>query len=782
MFPDVNEDNVHADAINCIAYYGITAGKLDGTYAPDEHVSAFQMGHFVRAAANLMGADGDAVLSGVMLSDTVTRLEMAQLMFGLLDDLHDWIRINARSGNIEFNRDGWAAVDDFFADARAQVPIAESDLIGAAFELGVTRGRSVNVSTNDSVFAPSDPVTRAQMASFITRALDHSNLRPEGLAVQRNLNRETQISLRDGDFQPVENARVDVFSSRYAADAFDERDGECEFRFVRDETPSFDPCLIDIGDQLTDDDGNIDFRLVSDDPTLYGACAVAAGSDARNIALGTGESRSFWAWTGDLRDEVDEDTDLGALEDVARPFGSDPAAVAVISGGLPTSSELAKMGETVSFDVQMSTAGRSGQPETRMPASPDRSGNPYLLRIQKYYVEANASAAADSPIPGYDILANTSAADGTRSTVSGDARMPFHTPFDSVVFPNSDGQFTISLDNADNSATRDDPHVGVRFTLTPFPGNDQLGSNLLSEIAVWPSANHATGNSATDPRAVGYAVFSDDASVPTSARAASLAGYQLTRPGGTPNSLTVTVTDQYGDPFRNAAVSVTSSLDNAAEASDNARYPEEVDVTVQSGENNADGSGSDSDTVGSFNTRRNGQVRIGYAYTGSDVAAERVVPSVAEVTGDNPDTPDDTETDFVLRAGIDAGTAAYVFFANAGDSFESSNDDGTTNTAVDILVVDVHNRAIVVQEGATATSLSAFNPMVYYYDDADVFTVGGADATFEMFERALALTWDNDRAYPAQLKWDSYDRNRPRDRANIELTLSCTEPSDLPTS
>lgn len=364
--------------------------------------------------------------------------------------------------------------------------------------------------------------------------------------------------------------------------------------------------------------------------------------------------------------------------------------------------------------------------------------------------------------------------------------MPFHTPYDSVRFPNSDGQFTISLDNADGSAQRNDPHVGVRFTLTPFPGNDQLDANLVSDLDVWPSANHAsTATVGTVEIATGYAVFSDDASVPTSARAASLAGYQLIRPGGTPNSLTVTVTDQYGDPFRNAAVSVSSTQDAATEDADNARYPEEVDITVQSNEDgNGDGTPGQTgdDVTGSFNTRRNGQVRIGYAYTGSGVAVERIVPSVAAVTGDNPDTPDTTETDFVLRAGIDAGTAAYVFFANAGNSFESSNDGGTTNNAVDILVVDVHNRAIVVQEGASATSLSAFNPMVYYYDEADVFTVGGADATFEMFERALALTWRNDQAYPAQLKWDSYDRNRPRDRASVELTLSCTEPTALPTS
>ena len=183
MFPDVSEDHAHAATINCIAYYGITVGKNDGSYAPDEQVSAFQMGHFVRRAADLMDADGDAVLADVELSDTVTRLEMAQLMFGLVNDINNDVRINARTGQIEFRDDSntWNVVDDFFTDAKAQVPIFESQLIGATYELGITAGTTdAVVSTAASTFEPYSPVTRAQMATFITKALDHSNLRPEG--------------------------------------------------------------------------------------------------------------------------------------------------------------------------------------------------------------------------------------------------------------------------------------------------------------------------------------------------------------------------------------------------------------------------------------------------------------------------------------------------------------------------------------------------------------------------------------------------------------------------
>ena len=143
-FSDVAEDNVHADAINCIGYYGITVGKGDGTYAPSENVSAFQMRLFVQRAADLMGADGEAVLAAVPLSDTVTRAEMAQLMFGLVNDIDDDVRYNPLDNDIEFDRDGdgvWVVVDDYFADATREVP-------------SLSRSRSVPPTSWASLGAP----------------------------------------------------------------------------------------------------------------------------------------------------------------------------------------------------------------------------------------------------------------------------------------------------------------------------------------------------------------------------------------------------------------------------------------------------------------------------------------------------------------------------------------------------------------------------------------------------------------------------------------------------
>ena len=131
---------------------------------------------------------------------------------------------------------------------------------------------------------------------------------------------------------------------------FSDTGHECESRFVKDETPSFDACEIDIGDALTDDDddGNVTFELDSDADAITAEC-VGGGTFEFETATGSPDERTFWAWTGGLGDEVDEDTTLAELEGVNRPVGADPADHLHVSGGLPTSDEIAKMGETVTF-------------------------------------------------------------------------------------------------------------------------------------------------------------------------------------------------------------------------------------------------------------------------------------------------------------------------------------------------------------------------------------------------------------------------------------------------
>ena len=789
MFGDVSEDNVHAGDINCIAYYGITVGMGDGTYAPDANVTAFEMRLFVQRTADLMGADGGAVLAGVELSDPVTRLEMAKLMFGLVDDIRDDVRIN-RDGDYQVDSDGdnvWEDVDDYFQDARAQVPIADSNLIGATYELGITRGTSANVSTPDSTFEPSANVTRAQMASFITRTLDHSNLRPEGLAIQENNNDDTQVSYRDGDFAPIEDARIDVFSSLYPDDAFDPDDGECETRFTKDEGGGSDRCEIDIGDQLTHDDGNVEFTLASKADPITAECGTGGPFVFKTATAGADE-RSFWAWTGSLGDEVDEDTTLAELESVDRPMGGPAPDKAHITGGLPTDSELAKMGETVTFNVQIQAGDDA--------IGPDRSRNPYHLVITHYFVgtsgdgthTAEDGTAAGQPwaisasLPyDWDFLESDPRSDGTNLTTRDPVAIAqgFRTAFDSIVYPNADGSFDINLSNPDLDAANPSDDVLVRFTLRPFiPGNDLIDENLLTDITA--DANHAEGNSATNPLASGYALFSDDPVAAVTVSGASSSGYRIVRAGSTGNSVTVTVNDQYGDGYRNAGIAVESTLDAAATTDDDARYPEEVDRTIQQGENNADGTGTDTDTVGSFNTRRDGTYRIGYNYTGTTPAVETIRSFIRQVLGDNPAT-ETVEENFELVARLPAATAdddtTNVYFADIGTRLESDITTSGTAEFLNVLVADTGSRAVVVDINTAAdvdstdstTATTGVTPQVYYYDEEDTFVVGNTGATFEMWEEALAAVADGKAT--ATVQWESYEFDRPRDRAVWELTL-----------
>ena len=671
MFSDTS-DHALAGDINCIAYYGITIGMGDGTYAPEANVTAFEMRLFVERAAALMGADGDAVLGDVMLSDHVTRLEMAQLMFGLVNDISGALRYNPSNNDIENDVNGngvWErseVVNDYFADVRASVPNAESQLVGATYELGITRGTKgdgTRISTPDSTFEPFANVTRAEMAAFIARTLDHSNLRPNGLSMQRNNNGETQVSLRGDDGQPIENEPIDVFSALYP-DAARDDDGECVLRFVKDETPSFDACAIDIGDQLTDDNGNVEFELTSDrDPIT-----VVCGEGVFSLASGS-EATTFWAWTGSQGDQVNNDTDLAELESVDRPVGRAAPAYARISGGLPTGDELAKMGEQVTFTVQLyaDVGTRDGASLNNDAAvGPDRTGNIYLLQIERYLLtrvrgtdsdwgdmaDANASTPrtksgnaststannlnyfADAPgdwnygplsgegIGGSPVtigaLTIPAAVDADQSTL---ANARFGAAYQTPVFPNADGMFTITLDNPDYNAASNDTDVGVRFVLRRLtPGNDLADENPLDDIVENAGTNTVTVTPAASPLpyagddvAVGIVIFSDDASDTHSVSGTS-SGYQIIGGSRTPNVVTVKVVDQYGDPQRGVDVTVNSALDRAAPPGttgatefDEVLYPEQVDITVQDREN-GDG---DRDADGT------------YPATGDPVAGER---------------------------------------------------------------------------------------------------------------------------------------------------------------
>ena len=778
MFSDVSGHALAGD-INCIAYYGITIGMGDGTYAPEANVTAFEMRLFVERAADLMGADGAAVLGDVMLSDTVTRLEMAQLMFGLVNDINGALRYNPSNNDIENDVNGngvWErseVVNDYFADARASVPNAESQLVGATYELGITRGTRMDgtrISTPDSTFSPFANVTRAEMAAFIARTLDHSNLRPNGLSMQRNNNGETQVSLRGDDGQPIENEPIDVFSALYPDAAFDD-DGECVLRFVKDETPSFDACAIDIGDQLTDDGGNVEFELTSDrDPIT-----VTCGTGVFSLASGS-EATTFWAWTGAQGDQVGDDTDLAELENVARPVGRAGPDYLRLSGGLPTGDELAKMGEQVTFTAQLyaDTGTRDGATlDNDVAVGPDRTGNIYLLQIERYLltrVEGTDSDWGDmadqGATPARNKTGNASIAGAYFADNPGDwnygtlsvaginaaatdtqlAQARFGAAYQTPVFPNADGMFPITLDNPDYNAASNDTDVGVRFVLRRLtPGNDLADENPLDDIVENSGTHTVTVTPAVSPLpyagddvAVGTVIFSDDGSDTHSVSGTSSA-YQIIGGSRTPNVVTVKVVDQYGDPQRGVDITVLSSLDMAATADDEVLYPEQVDITVGAREN-GDG---DRGSAGNYNATDDpfpgevGEVNPTTAVTSLTVAAR----AAANVT------PTPTEAGpFVLaalRVTDVAGTVDEVPQDDVIGTFKTRRDGtyrigyGYTGDEAQTETITPSSARIVrlgVQEGANTVEFRAA-------DNTDAADIGAATVTHAELGSGVSVYW-----------------------------------------
>ena len=131
----------------------------------------------------------------------------------------------------------------------------------------------------------------------------------------------------------------------------------------------------------------MELTLSSDDDPITAACTVGTGDPLAFTTAAGSAGRTVWAWTGDLGDEVDEDTHLQELEDVARPVGSAGPNYARITGGLPTGDELAKMGETVTFTLQLySQVGSAPNADKDIAVGPDRSRNPYHLKVEKYFV------------------------------------------------------------------------------------------------------------------------------------------------------------------------------------------------------------------------------------------------------------------------------------------------------------------------------------------------------------------------------------------------------------
>ena len=776
-FSDVGMDSVHYDDINCLAYYGITTGTTADTYDPGSHVTRWQMALFLTRAAKAAGIDlGDAMDMGftdlgtagadVVMAintlaskeimpgrtatsfdphDLVTRADMALHIFRFLDLALDSVLIDMQPDSVEGNTDGVGRielndgvgtdvldgagmrVDDYFGDVRRTLPAHMDDIIGAIYELGVTVGTN-NMVGEHGTFEPSGLVTRAQMASFIMRAMNHTNLRPEGLTAQQTFS-ETQVSVRDADFAPIVNERVEVFWSSFARDAFD-RSGRCIGRFVNDKSsahmnPSFRPCEIDAGDARTDVDGNAMFEPGSGGGHATVSCAAGtpyAGEttatyrlEAASLADPDAEYR-LWAWRGDFGDTVGSNTELFEAVSANQMSSRTPAVSAVFSGG---SNYQLRMGSALVYEIQLvDSMGR--------PVGPNPTGN------QDYTVTVRKRAYTGDPEVAGTVVTVTTVERRSPDS-NGNIRIVVTQPDPVIGSNNPDFDVAVEVRRYEASGV---PTNSLRFVDTTGATGTTGGGFDADGFVIVEAAGTGTGPNG-GLRDIGAQApperFSDNPPAATSISVSpSSAGRVLL--GANQNSVSVTVLDQYGNPYR-AGVSFTATNSGAGDGS---QYP-----------GNADALNS-----GALTSNSGGRIYFNYNHPATGVGTE----AIAITDGG---TPGITGSASVIWANVPTGASSQA-------------------TIVNLLLADPASRRLFAGDAAAPNALP--------YGDDDSFFVGSVPTalSYAQFQEVLTVAVSPstritlNSTTPAQqssLTWEGFNNNRPNDRATWTLTgLTCTPP------
>ena len=644
MFVDVSAGHVFRDAINCVAYYGITQGTGDGsTYSPSQDVTRAEMAVFIARAAKAAGVDlggaGDArfndidgtwqeaqdsinrlASNGVIASggafrpgDAITRAEMATFLVGLLVKSAPNVRRDS-AGLILLGEPGSASVaDDRFPDTG-------DPEIAAIYELGVTKGAGAAEVQDrakpplDFNYEPDGTVDRGQMAAFITRALAHTSVRPVGVSAQFD-GADVIVSVRDQNFRPVSGAAVDVFwATADRADSALAADGTCSLTEVARADLSSFPCEIDGTDPVTGNNGDATVEVV-------GLRRVPAGGAA------------VWAWTGEDGDTV------AAGIDVYRFDVAEGADVGFASETLVT---------------------------TSFNARKVRIGGSVLYAMQLRDIVGKVSTGVNGIDP-----ARWSLSVQTQGETDPEVRTLVSDGAGTV-------NFTIGLAARPAGVASGD--VTVTYTLTP---DDNAPTATVS----------ANGQGA----ASGRLIFSDEAPGIASGDATVFVetrAYVHVQDGFASNSATVTVLDQYGNPFPGAEVQLASSGLTGT-------------VTVDTGKFTVDGRGSR---------------RFAYQYRG---------------------TGGETET-LSVSHGVDSvsssGVAATIYWTtDAGPSYATG---GT------VLAGDVRRKQVVVDDGS--------GPVLLAYDDNDRFNLRGSPTTIAVFEAVLAEELTRGSPTGLSLAWNNY--------------------------
>ena len=712
--------------VDCIKYYGITTGVTATTYEPTASVPRWQMALFLTRAATEMsvtlgdGSDqGFTDISGesaaiqtsinqlaqlgVTLGTTTTtydpasnvsREQMALFVRRLLENVTP-----GPNGSNDDDTDADTAVETYINGATATYNYTDIDTgditfdghnsIVEVFNLGIT-GDAKTVST----FSPAADLTRLEMATWLTNAAAHSNLRPEGLIIQSSdpsdfgdmvggavgtsAVDELHISNRDANFDAIGSALVDVFCfETTSVVALSSTANDVAFTAAglvsgADKTSAGSTAgTIESSDDLTDASGNIELLQSA----LDAACSPTDG-----------ESVDYYAFTGAVGDIYDNDTTTHTETTVTSSYDASHVAWSTSHAN-----SLATASATVSSSVSNTIYHQA------------KYGSDVTVTLQ---LKRDASAAASKNVARAcniqitEYLTTPQAATGTVTTFGGVASsIVTHV----VTTDAATGSVTFTLSSAEPSASVDNGGRGHVIVID----NAGTANTAAGCPTSWTEGAIDSGAWSND---ADYALQWDDTARDENSVTMALAsGYVLASATGSGASQTVTATswDQYGVGIASNSLGMTLT----GTGSDKGLAVGQTDEGTSA-------------ITNTFTTTRT---------TNSSGVATWGVSRDSAVSGSSTfrvnDSEDNNDVESMYWTNLSSSTAVGDEAASAPNVLVTDTDFATatadTNVGAQIVGLDAANDLLIVAiRGYKSTDTTYHTRYVQYsYDDNDAYTL-----------------------------------------------------------
>ena len=731
--------------VDCIKYYGITSGTTATTYDPTGSVTRGQMALFLTRAATEMGVtlgDGSdqdftdisnwsadeqtainqlkqlgvttGTIDGTTYSpaDNVTREQMAMFVERLLDSVAP-----GPNGSADDDSDADSAAEGYingttatynYTDIDTSITYEGHNAIIEIFNLGIT-GDAKTVTT----FSPASDLTRADMATWLTNAAAHSNLRPAGLHIQTtdasdfgdmvggavgtSATDELHISNRDASFDAIGSALVDVFCfETTSVVALTSTWNDVAFTAAglvsgADKTGAGSTAgTIESSDDITDASGNIELQQSA----LDAACSPTDG-----------ESVDYYAFTGAAGDVYDNDTTTHSEVTVTSSYdvshviwstshpNANTTSAASVTSSWGTSEVHADgmYGSDITVTMQLRRA-------ASLAASKDVARQCYI-QVTEYITTAAAATAASSSTFGGAAVAITT----------------------HLVLTDADGTATFTMSAADPSATTSNGARGHVIVID----NAATSNAAIGCPTTWTEGAADSGTYDADQA---FAVKWDDTARDEDSVVMSLSnGYVLAHATGTGASNTITATsyDQYGVGIASNSLGMTLSGPGTSRG-------------VTGGGQNDEGASAITNT---FTTTRT---------TNASGVATWGVSRDSAVSGSSTfrvnDSEDNSDIETMYWTNLPSATAVGDDATNSVPNtlttdVDYADCDATGEVGAQLVGLDAANDLLIVEIIAYSATTSAADSrwVQYSYDSNDQFTLNGTASDQLRFESYVGL-------------------------------------------